>query len=227
MTPTDRHIGSKFIQFLSVAFIISSITAFQTLHSLVLPENLAQAGHYQFLTNIALCVSTVYFTINLIYHAFKLKFLYVVKEYISAVSVSLNFVVSSVYWSLKIFVPELIISKEDTFPFSLDIKIHLIPLLFTSIDYFIFMDRWEVPYLSGYAIVATLAGTYWFWLEYLITENAAYPYPFLNVEKNLRIIIFIIISLVAFGAFCLGKLIHPDFVPELQKAEEDYAKKIE
>lgn len=225
MRHTDRHIGNVFQQVASLVFLVSSTTAFYELESLDLPDFLADAGHYQFLTNIALCISTFYFLINFIYHTFKLSSLHVAKEYLSALCVSLNFVVSFVYWGLKIFVPELILAKESTFPFSLDVKIHIFPLLFSIVDYFTCMDRWKVPYLTGYAIVATFSSLYWFWLEYLITESASYPYPFLNVERNLRIVIFIIVSFIAFSAFCLGKLIHPSFIPELEKVEEEFAKK--
>ena len=223
MTP-DKHLGSPYPILLSAAFVVSAATAFQTLGTLVLPDYLAGAGHYQFLTNIALCFSTAYFALNVCYHTLRLTALAPAKVYLSATCFSLNFIVSLVYWSLKLFVPQLIISEKDTFPFSLDIKIHLLPLLCSTVDYLCFMQRWDVPYLSGYAIVATLTTLYWFWLEYLIADDAAYPYPFLNVDKNLRIVIFLIVSLLAFASFCVGKLIHPEFIPKLERAEEDYAK---
>ncbi|KAG0681590.1 hypothetical protein C6P40_001178 [Pichia californica] len=222
---SDKNIGNPVPILMSAAFVAIAATAFQTLHGLELPPNLEGGGHYQFLTNLALCLSTLYFSVNLLYHVLKLKELKTLKVYLSATCLSLNFIVSSVYWSLKIFVPYLIISDEATFPFSLDLKIHLMPLLCTAIDYFVYMRRWDIPYLTGYLIVTILTIAYWFWLDYLITEDASYPYPFLNVETNLRIIIFAVISLVAFGSFCFGKLMHPDFIPELNLAEKDFSKK--
>lgn len=220
----DTHIGNPYPIIISIIFVISSSTAFYSLYDLELSPGLKDAGHYQFLTNIALCLSTFYFSINFIYHFFKLKSITNLKIYLSAICFSLNFIVSLVYWSLKIFVPELILSKDDSFPFSLDIKIHLLPLISTSLDYLLFMNRWNIPYLTGYSIVTFLTVLYWYWLEYLMTENSVYPYPFLNVETNLRIVIFAIVSLLAFVSFSVGKLIHPDFIPELEKAEEDFKK---
>lgn len=220
----DRHLGSPYAMAISAVFIATAATAFQGLQDLQLPDYLAAAGHYQFLTNIALCFSTAYFTVSLLYHALRLTALEPAKVYLSATCFSLNFIVSLVYWSLKLLVPDLILSEKDAIPFSLDLRIHLLPLLSTTVDYLFCMQRWDVPYLTGYAIVASLSTLYWFWLEYLITDGASYPYPFLNVEKNQRVVIFLVVSLLAFGSFCVGKLIHPEFVPELEKAEEDYAK---
>lgn len=220
----DSHRGETVPTVISASFIISAITAFSELHELVLPEFLAQAGHYQFLTNIALCLSTLYFAVNFLYHYTTWPLVYRIKVYLSAVCLSLNFVVSIVYWSLKFLVPALIMTKNETIPLFLDIKIHALPLLATATDYFAYMDRWDLSYATGYLFVSILSGLYWFWLEYLIQDGASYPYPFLNVERNLRIVIFLIVSLIAFGAFCLGKLLHPQFIPELEKAEEDLKK---
>lgn len=211
----------------SAIFLGTAHTAFKALHDIELPEFLATAGHYQFLTNIALCLSTLYFTVNFLYHSLKLKNLYTIKNYLSATCLSLNIVVSLVYWSLKIFLPDLILAKGESIPLLLDLKIHLMPLLLTSIDYFFFMDRWNISYLTGYAIISACATLYWFWLEYLIVGDASYPYPFLNVEKNLRLVIFSIISGIAFSAFCLGKLLHPTFIHELELAEDIHSNKFD
>lgn len=220
----DLHRGEKVATVISASFVISAVTAFAELHELVLPDFLAQAGHYQFLTNIALCLSTLYFAVNFLYHYTTWPVIGRVKVYLSAVCLPLNFVVSIVYWGLRLLVPALIMTEKETIPLLLDIKIHVLPLLATATDYFAYMDRWDLSYATGYLFVSIFSGLYWFWLEYLIQDGASYPYPFLNVERNLRILIFMVVSFIAFGAFCLGKLLHPQFIPELEKAEEDFKK---
>ena len=217
----DPYKGQLAPTVIALSFTVSSATAFIGLNELELPPQLANGGHYQFLTNIALLLSTIYSFVNILYHQTSINGIKPLKIHMSAICLSLNVVVSLVYWSLKLFIPHLIMAEKDGgIPLLLDIQIHMIPLLTVAIDYFCFMERWNVPFLRAYAIVASLTTLYWFWLEYLITDGASYPYPFLNVEKNLRIIIFIIVSFIAFSAFVVGKLLHPQFIPELKEAEK-------
>lgn len=194
----------------SAAFAVSAFSAFKQLEQIVLPGFLQQGGHYQFLTNIALSISFFYAIVNILYYFTGLSVLETSKRYISAVCFSLNSVVSLVYWGLKLTLTHLILaSKEERIAFSLDVQIHILPLLFVCVDYFCFMpDGWMVSYMEAYSIIACCAAMYWFWLEYLLDGAQSYPYPFLNVETPQRVVIFFIISIVAFVAFCTGKYLH-------------------
>lgn len=213
----------------SLVFVFVEYFAFKGLGALELPPFLANGGHYQFLTNIALSISYVYFIVNATYHVFHAQWLETPKQYLSALCLSLNAVVSCVYWGLKLTLTHLIISDgEARIPLYLDVLIHIFPLVFVAVDYLLFMDRWIISYREAYSIIASCATLYWFWLAYVMGEDQeSYPYPFLNVETSHRVVIFFIVSLVAFGAFCGGKLLHPEFLPELEEAEEKFNKKLE
>ena len=194
---------------LSISFLVSSISALNTLAALPLPDELKHAGQYQFLTNIALSLSTAYAAIN-IYHSLTGK-ASTLKEYSSATVLPLNFIVSLVYWSLRICFTNLIIADnvEKYIPLSLDLKIHLLPLLYTALDYFLLMDPWSIDSKTAYIIVSSLAILYWAWLHLLMDESSSYPYPFLNVSTGNRILICVLISLIAFATFLSAKRLHP------------------
>lgn len=210
----------------SVVFIATEYFAFKGLAALELPDFLAKGGHYQFLTNIALSISYIYFIVNTLYHLLQTPWLETPKQYLSAICLSLNTVVSLVYWGLKFTLTHLIIANgEARIPLHLDIQIHVFPLLFVAVDYLLFMDRWPISYMEAYSIIASCATMYWFWLDFIMDGQESYPYPFLNVETSHRIVIFFVISLVAFTAFCAGKLLHPEFIGELEEAENKFSNK--
>lgn len=194
---------------LSFSFIVIECSAFSQLAQLELPAHLAKGGHYQFLTNIALVISTIYFTVNILN---QLPFLQLgrLKEYLSAVCCSLNFIVTLVYWGLRFTFQNMIISSDEKrISLELDTMIHIVPVVFTWIDYLFCMNVWDIGFVEAYLIIGSFSCGYWFWLDYLLDETSSFPYPFLNVETGPRIVLFSIICLVAFGAFCIGKVIHP------------------
>lgn len=197
---------------LASLFLASAASAFADLDRLVLPPPLAQAGHFQFLTNIALAITTTYFSFSLLCHVYPCHPLLRGKTYLSALALSLNVVVSVVYWSLRLFVPQLIMADptKDSIPLSLDLRLHLLPFLATAVDYFACMPRWDISYATAYAIFTAAASSYWFWLEYLISpqNGQMYPYPFLNVPQDVRVVIFALVGSIGFAAFCAGKVLH-------------------
>lgn len=222
----DKFMGNPYVIILSTVFLVSSTLALHTIDNIKLPPALENAGHYQFLTNLSLAITVFYFSINLLYHTLKLESLSTLKKYFSAICFALDGIVSLVYWSLRATVPDLIIPEDqrEFLTLTLDLQIHLFPIVAVALDYMLFMKKWDISYSTGYLIVAVFAIGYWFLLEYLIDEDAAYPYPFLDVEKSLRIVIFLVVSFVAFGSFCIGKLVHPESIPLIEKAEQDYTK---
>lgn len=212
----------------SLVFLGTEYFAFKGLAAIQLPPFLAKGGHYQFLTNIALSISYGYFIVNAIYHLLRVAWLEKPKQYLSALCLSLNTVVTTVYWGLKLTLTHLILTEgEARIPLYLDVLIHIFPLAFVATDYLLFMDRWPISYMEAYSIIASCACMYWFWLGYVLEGQEAYPYPFLNVETTHRIVIFFLVSLVAFTAFCAGKLLHPEFIGELEQAEQKFQDKMD
>ena len=140
----DPYKGQLAPTVIALLFTISSATAFIGLNELELPPQLANGGHYQFLTNIALLLSTIYSFVNILYHQTSINGIKPLKIHMSAICLSLNVVVSLVYWSLKLFIPHLIAEMDASVPLLVDIKIHMMPLLTVAIDYFCFMEVWDV-----------------------------------------------------------------------------------
>ena len=140
----DPYKGQLAPTVIALLFTISTATTYIGMDELELPPHLASGGHYQFLTSIAVVFSTIYSFFNIIYHQTSLNVIKPLKIHMSAICLSLNVVVSLVYWSLKLFIPHLIAEMDASVPLLVDIKIHMMPLLTVAIDYFCFMEVWDV-----------------------------------------------------------------------------------
>ncbi|KAG7195988.1 uncharacterized protein KQ657_002375 [Scheffersomyces spartinae] len=166
-----------------------------------LPENLAGAGCWQFLTNLSLLYTLLVFAIGTLAHMFQSPVLYSLKNYLHPIALALESVVALVYWPLRLFKPQLILTRDFFLPMDVDLAIHLLPVVSLSIDYFLFMPKWLLSHTSAFLFVTSLAMGYYLLLKQLVdVENGAiYPYQFLNVDTELeRIVIFFIVGLTGF-----------------------------
>lgn len=205
----SKKAGNRFALSLAWVFIIQGIHTLNYLQGLPLPPSMAKGGHHQFLTNISYNITWVYFIVSALYHLLGGNFLSYIKEYLSAIALSAEFIVVSIYWSLRLFVPTLIVQKGQIVPIDLDLLIHVMPFVWLLIDYFFFCNKWNIGNIAGLLVMSGFAFAYWKWLEYLIGLDGVYPYPFLNVPVPQRAAIFAIVGLCAYGAFLLFKYIHP------------------
>jgi hypothetical protein len=171
-----------------------------------LPHHLEHAGPFQFLTNLSLIVTVVSLVFNIVAALPLPRFFDFFKttltSYATLTALVLEFIVSSIYWSLKLFFLHLIVNTDEIppdkfIPLWLDFTVHLAPFIVLSIDsFFLKRDTPKRLYAVIVAIMATLTVGYWLLLEHLVSNAklvyplSEYPYPFLNVDHGMRAVIF-------------------------------------
>ncbi|KAG7695445.1 hypothetical protein KL930_003442 [Ogataea haglerorum] len=197
-------IGSKLSLTLSYVVITLGSRTVHQLLALELPPELQEGGHSQFLTNLALYVTIFYFSLNAVYQLFEIRKLAYARQFVNAMAISLEFIVTYVYWGLRLVNKDLIM-KGPGIPLSIDLTIHALPFASLVIDYFCFMDPWTISKKEALVTTSLMAAAYWWHLKRLISAEGHYPYPFLDVDDWLRAVIFAVVSLLAFAAFCLFK----------------------
>ncbi|KAI5997638.1 FAR-17a/AIG1-like protein-domain-containing protein [Pisolithus orientalis] len=149
--------------------------------------------------------------------------LHPLKRALSMVFLPLGFVVSGVYWSLRIFAPSLILPAKISsptsslpveglmkLPFLTDLTMHLAPLLSLLTDFLFFDSRFStrqmtiaplvmIPYAMGYAGA----------LEYLAMQNGSFPYPFLDASSlSTRLVIYVGASYMGLGCLSFLNFLH-------------------
>ncbi|ODV74620.1 uncharacterized protein CYBJADRAFT_166419 [Cyberlindnera jadinii NRRL Y-1542] len=179
-----------------------------------LPEQLAEGGPWQFLTNLSLALSLIAIISNYVVILFKPTALTLkLNATLNASSLVLETLVALIYWTLKIFFMALIVpenvTKDKFIPIQVDLTIHLFPVFYLSTDYcFNRTDAFRLPLLFVISMVGTLTGAYWLILEALVKPPAHYPYPFLNVEESERMKIFVAVGLLALAFYHIYEYIH-------------------
>lgn len=222
-----RIVGSK--PMLVINAISLAVGLYGVYYSIIvveLPPHLVGAGPWQFLTNLSLVYSMIVFALGFVAHWTKSQDIYVIKNLMHPVGLALESIVAVIYWPLRLFFIHLLLSDPTTkrIPVSVDLAIHLMPVVSLLIDYLIFMPRWTISIPSALGVCTFLTVCYWSLLQRLIDveSGAKYPYGFLNVptEKD-RFVVFGIVGLVSFVQFLLLKRLY-DLVVDYKK---DHAKK--
>ncbi|KAI6040597.1 FAR-17a/AIG1-like protein [Pisolithus marmoratus] len=167
-----------------------------------------------YLTIQALVASWVYIVLSLIQDMFPMtrRYLHPLKRALSMVFLPMGFVVSSVYWSLRLFAPSLILFPAEISPTSptpvhglvklpllADIAMHLAPMLSLLTDFVFFEPKFSARQMAiapiimiAYAVVYATA------VEYFASQNGFFPYPFLDASSlPIRLAIYV-------GASCIG-----------------------
>ena len=188
-----------------------------------LPHHLADAGHWQFLTNISLAYSLLVFALGFLAHALYSQPIFSLKNSLHPIALTMEMIVASVYWPLRLLFLHLLVDDVSrfTFPVQVDLAIHLFPVVALAADYILFMPPWTITTRSALLGCAGITVAYWFHLARLIdmSKGAMYPYQFLNVEDDtVRGSIFVIVGLVGFLMFLVARQLHGWIVPK-QKLE--------
>lgn len=224
-----RVVGNPTIMMID---LVSLLIGFYGIHSniltVVLPDYLSGGGHWQFLTNLSLVYSLIVFGVGFLAHFFKSQQLYEFKNLIHPIGIALESIVAIVYWPLRIWFLELLVSdpKNLKIPLSTDLAIHLMPIVSLLIDYLVFMPKWTIGNTTAFLICSKLTIAYWFLLKYLIDfENGGtYPYVFLNVDTDQkRVFVFFMVGIIAFGQFLLLRKLYDVVV----RATKDTEKKLD
>ncbi|KAL5533141.1 hypothetical protein ACEPAF_4917 [Sanghuangporus sanghuang] len=158
------------------------------MHSTIITQ---KGGHLQFLTIQALAVSWFTMVLSLAYDLVPTKFFWNAKRAFFMIALSLSFVVTSIYWSLIILFPHIIVPPAPEkgepatpsfaqypdglarIPLSLDLALHLTPALTLLVDFFLFEESYgKAEATWGATAMSALFGIWYAsWVEYCASFN--------------------------------------------------------
>ncbi|KAI6095983.1 FAR-17a/AIG1-like protein [Pisolithus sp. B1] len=190
-----------------------------------------KGGHLQFLTIQALVGAWAYMGLCLVWDIFpgvrQLGLVRFVKRMLLMVALPLAFVVTSIYWSLYLFFPTLILRPENSFagaqdspslvpkllrpPLHVDVAMHVAPFATVLVDFLVFerkLSPWQLN--KSAPITLLLYGIlYACWVEYCSFYNGVFPYPFLTINPpEGRAVVYACVTALAFIALRLLNHLH-------------------
>ncbi|EIW69504.1 hypothetical protein TREMEDRAFT_30965 [Tremella mesenterica DSM 1558] len=151
------------------------------------------------------------------------------KRSILLFAMPVEIVISSIYWPLVLFRPELMFppnpvisitpepsSSPNTdllfrIPLWMDLSMHAVPGIVLLLDFFLLEPKYRQPASTrGAALLAIIFGTtYSLWIEYASNINGRFPYPFLTVMTlSQRVMMYVISTGLALGAFRFLNWLH-------------------
>ena len=221
-----RVVGNPVIIAIDVVSVDVGLYGVVNVLKLELSEDLQNAGHFQFLTNLSLIYTVGVFIIGLVGHLTRSSFLFDLKNNLHPVALALESIVAIVYWPLRLFWLELLTKNPENFSLALsvDLSIHLMPVVSLLIDYLVFMPRWTIRNNTALGLITFLTTAYWFLLKYLVdTENGGrYPYAFMDMESDgLRMVVFGVVGVVAFLQFLFMRSIYDFIVAKTELADRE------
>jgi len=149
------------------------------------------------------------------------------KRLLLILTLPLNVVISSVYWSLALFMPAMIlqvardsspsldVEMETLFyvPLGLDIALHVVPATALLLDFFVFEHKYGPKTTKILAPLLALVYTvgYGWWVEHCgARNNGIFPYPFLTDNPlDTRLWIYGGAGLIAPLSFWMLNSLHP------------------
>ncbi|KZP24768.1 hypothetical protein FIBSPDRAFT_406409 [Athelia psychrophila] len=199
---------------------------YNSLHGLVMDEwiKTQKGGHFQFLTIIGIAWATM--VASLVTDIFpSFTAMRKLKRALLMTSLPLAVVISSIYWSLLLLFPSLILqtnpnsepsSSSDALvriPVSVDLSLHAAPGLALLADFMLFQPKFsknEARYAAP-VLVTLLASSYGWWVEYCASINGTFPYPFLTENPfNIRVGIYGGAATLALVSFWIINSLHPN-----------------
>ncbi|TFK54970.1 hypothetical protein OE88DRAFT_1653557 [Heliocybe sulcata] len=179
-----------------------------------------KGGHSQFLTIQGLLMALLTMAVSLVLDlAPSFAVLRNVKRVLLMVSLPVAVVVSSIYWTLVLSMPHMILQANPgttpptssseapqlmRIPLEMDLALHASPALSLLADFLLFEKKYgrnETVYVAP--VLAALFGFFYAnWVEYLAKFNGSFPYPFLTDNSfEIRVAIYsgaITLALVSF-----------------------------
>ncbi|KAH8117342.1 FAR-17a/AIG1-like protein [Phellopilus nigrolimitatus] len=221
MSTSTKATGSLVLHAVSALIMGWAYNALETtvLHTFIQHQ---KGGHLQFLTIQSMAVSWLTMLLSLFCDLLPTSQpLKQTKRAFFMIALPLSVVVTSIYWSLMLFLPSLILqpvpgSSEPSsssaaptpdfvrIPLSLDLALHAVPAAALLVDFFAFEDSYGVRAARHGATAMAFAFGVWYsvWVEYCASHNGTFPYPFLTVNPlPIRIVIYGAVTTIAFLSF--------------------------
>lgn len=162
--------------------------------SLQLPPHLEKGGQMQFLTNLTLCMTTIYYMLKVVNYYKKVPKL----EYLYKLCHNSEFLVTVTYWTLIFFFPHKLNADSFDVDIVLDLQIHLFPYIFLSSNRERLLQKRR--HLGHVLNIIAYLGGYWGYVEWIYRNEDNFVYPFLRHEsfggRLLWIVGFIMMSVV-------------------------------
>ncbi|GBE82035.1 hypothetical protein SCP_0404110 [Sparassis crispa] len=194
-----------------------------------------KGGHSQFLTILGLGIAWLTMILSLVSDFVPaIKAVRWLKRTLLMVAMPVSFVISSIYWSMLIFVPEKIlmpvrgasaftpeqgVPSSSTsvpqlyrIPLSMDLALHAVPAISLLLDFALFERKYtkKQAFIGGLLACAAAGTSYGYWVEYLATFNGTFPYPFLTDNPpHIRQLIYAGASSGALVMFWILNALHP------------------
>lgn len=183
-----------------------------------------RGGHSQFLTIQALIITWFTMLVSMFCDMFpRFQGLKLIKRSFFLIAMPLAVVVTTIYWSLLLFFPSLILSAVPSSPGSAsepssspevpallrlplrhDLSLHAAPAISLLLDFFLLEKKYGPSAASWGAMITSIMFGTWYsiWVEWCAAANGHFPYPFLTVnELPGRIVIYTIVTIIAFISF--------------------------
>ncbi|KAF8557264.1 hypothetical protein OG21DRAFT_345094 [Imleria badia] len=184
-----------------------------------------KGGYFLYLTNQGLIIAWSSMSVGLFCDVFpSVAVARHVKRALLMVSLSLEFVISTIYWSLLLFLPHLILPPTPpsqptrgaapeflSLPLPIDLALHASPLFTLLIDFFVFESKFSKTYVHKAAPAVIMVFSVWYasFVEYSATSNRSFPYPFLtHTPFAIRVLIYATTAGIALGCFRTLNALH-------------------
>lgn len=128
----------------------------------------------------------------------------------------LETIVSILYWSIVSYDRSLLIPKDRPVPLPLnfDISVHLMPTVYTLIDYLFFSPPFSLSIGPSLLVYLSIAVSYMLWVEKCYQMNKFYAYPILAILDPIKKTIFYTVaSIISFSCYIVLKMVHPYALP--------------
>ncbi|KAK0484606.1 FAR-17a/AIG1-like protein [Armillaria novae-zelandiae] len=183
-------------------------------------------GHYQFLTILGLVASLCTMGVALLVDLFpSIPALRSLKRAMLMVCMPVEAVIVSVYWTLLLLFPSLILQKyvpseltssQDALPLAriplpLDLAMHVVPGLSLVLDFLVFEKKYSQELVKlAVPVVLTCGGMYSSWAERNAKLNdGIFPYPFLTENPfETRLSIYIGACVIGYVYFRVLNALH-------------------
>ncbi|KAI9726555.1 MAG: hypothetical protein M1834_008997 [Cirrosporium novae-zelandiae] len=168
---------SALIIIIHVTGLLFFAASFSWLPNITNPLHNGFGGSYQFLTFIALTISTITFGVGLLADLSPLskQQLFALKSMLSVYAATpLEVLVSILYWSVRTVDKRFVMPPGHELPFIPDLGFHAVPAVMLTLD--LMLSRRSPPWSSikAYSTItldSVLALLYWAWVEYCFSLN--------------------------------------------------------
>ncbi|KIN07161.1 hypothetical protein OIDMADRAFT_108474 [Oidiodendron maius Zn] len=140
-------------------------------------------GHFQFLTNIALLLSTLAFTFGMLSDLIPSIALNRLRRIVRFIAMPLEVTITLSYWLVYFSNISLIVDQRASprMPLCRDLGFHFLPTIFLLADYTVLPPKRALQMRTDFAVVVFggALSLYWLWLATCYQRNGYWPYPIL------------------------------------------------